>query len=297
MSPRGGLAVVIPARNEFDRIGATVRAAAQIPGVDIVVVVDDGSSDGTGSEAALAGATVVRHARNRGKAAAMETGAEAVRVIENERAAARRASVGMIEAEGAAVGMIEAEGGSVGDALAGTAGSAVARHRHLLFLDADLAGTAAEAGPLAEPVLAGRADMTIAVFSTRVKRGGLGLVMGLSGAGIDRATGWRPTEPLNGQRCLTRAAFEAARPLASGWGAETGLTIDLLRKGMRIAEVQVPLAHRATGKDLRSQVHRARQLLGVALALAERQPWQHVTARPDGQVAEQHDAETAAAAS
>jgi glycosyltransferase involved in cell wall biosynthesis len=270
MSPRGGLAVVIPARNEFDRIGATVRAAGRIPGADIVVVVDDGSNDGTGSEAAVAGATVVRHARNRGKAAAMETGAEAVRVIEVERAA-----VLAIEAEHAAVGRA---------------------HRHLLFLDADLAETAAEAGPLAEPVVAGRADMTIAVFSTRVKRGGLGLVMGLSGAGIERATGWRPTEPLNGQRCLTRAAFEAARPLASGWGAETGLTIDLLRKGMRIAEVQVALAHRATGKDLNSQVHRARQLLGVARALAERQPWQHATARPDGQVAEQHDAETAAAA-
>ena len=261
MSPRGGLAVVIPARNESDRIGATVRAAVRIPGVDIVVVVDDGSSDGTGSEAAVAGATVVRHARNRGKAAAMETGAEAVRLIEAERAAAP-----------------------------GTAANAVHRSRHLLFLDADLAETAAEAGPLAGPVMEGRADMSIAVFSARVKRGGHGLVMGLSGAGIERATGWRPTEPLNGQRCLTRAAFEAARPLASGWGAETGLTIDLLRKGMRIAEVRVPLAHRATGNDLRSQVHRARQLLGVARALAERQPWRQATARPDGQVAEQPEA-------
>ena len=85
-------------------------------------------------------------------------------------------------------------------------------------------------------------------------------MLGLSGAGIERATGWRPAEPLNGQRCLTRAAFEAARPLAAGWGAETGLTIDLLRKGMRIVEVEVPLAHRATGRDMGSQIHRARQL-------------------------------------
>jgi hypothetical protein len=262
MSPRCGLAVVIPARNESDRVGATVWAAARIPGVDMVVVVDDGSSDGTGCEAAVAGAIVVRHARNRGKAAAMETGAEAVRVIEAERA-------------------------GIAPARAGTPSNPVARSRHLLFLDADLAETAAHAGPLAEPVLAGRADMTIAVFSTRVKRGGHGLVTGLSGAGIERATGWRPTEPLNGQRCLTRLAYEAARPLAPGWGAETGLTIDLLRKGMRIAEVEVPLAHRATGKDIGSQVHRARQLLGVARALAERQPWRHARARPDGQVAEQ----------
>jgi hypothetical protein len=251
MPPRGDLAVVIPARNEADRIGATVRAAGRIPGVDLIVVVDDGSADGTGCEAAVAGATVVRHARNRGKAAAMETGAEAVLVIEAQQAAGRP--------------------------------------RHLLFLDADLAETAAQAGPLAAPVLAGQADMTIAVFATRVKRGGHGVVLGLSGAGIERATGWRPAEPLNGQRCLTRAAFEAARPLAVGWGAETGLTIDLLRKGMRVAEVQVPLAHRATGKDMRSQVHRVRQLAGVARALAARQPWRQAAGRPDAQVAGQAD--------
>ncbi len=98
-------------------------------------------------------------------------------------------------------------------------------------------------------------------------------MLGLAGAGIERATGWRPAEPLNGQRCLTRAAFEAARPLADGWGAETGLTIDLLRQGMRVTEVEVPLTHRATGKDLHSQLHRAHQLAGVARALASRKPW------------------------
>ena len=230
--PSGDVAVVIPARNESDRIAATVRAAAGLPGVDILIVVDDGSADDTAAAAQDAGASVVRHARNRGKAAAMETGAEAVRLLEdNERRD---------------------------------------RPRHLLFLDADLAETAAEAAPLTEPVREGRADMTIAVFSTRVKQGGHGFVVGLSGAGIMRATGWRPAQPLNGQRCLTRAAFEAARPLAPGFGAETGLTIDLLRQGMRITEVEVPLAHRATGGDWRSQVHRARQLVDVGRALAVR---------------------------
>ncbi|MGI9007892.1 MAG: glycosyltransferase [Streptosporangiaceae bacterium] len=263
MSPGGDLAVVIPARNESDRIGATVRAAARIAGADIIVVVDDGSDDGTGRAAAAAGATVVRHARNRGKAAALETGAEAVLVIEAERAAA------------AAAGPEPAP----------------ERPRHLLFLDADLGDTAAQAGPLAEPVRAGTADMTIAVFAQRVQLGGHGLVVGLAGAGIERATGWRPAEPLNGQRCLTRRAFEAGRPLASGWGAETGLTIDLLRQGLRIAEVQVPLAHRATGRDLGAQLHRARQLLGVARALAARQPWRHAAAAPpSGQVSGEAEA-------
>jgi glycosyltransferase involved in cell wall biosynthesis len=234
MPTTGDVAVVIPARNESDRIAATVAAAAALPGVDIVVVVDDGSADGTAAAAERAGASVMRHARNRGKAAAMETGAEAVRLLET------------------------AEGRD--------------RPRHLLFLDADLAESAAGAAPLAGPVRSGEADMTIAVFSDRARRGGHGIVVALSGSGILRATGWRPAQPLNGQRCLSRAAFEAARPLAPRWGAETGLTIDLLRKGLRVTEVEVPLAHRATGTDWRSQLHRARQLADVACALAARQP-------------------------
>ncbi len=226
------VAVIIPARDEADRIEATVTAALGLPAVALAVVVDDGSTDATADAARRAGAVVTRHARNRGKGAAMETGAEAVALLDQRE---RRD-----------------------------------RPRHLLFLDADLGGTAAEAGPLTEPVLAGTADMTIAVFATTVKLGGHGLVVGLSGAGIRRATGWRPAQPLNGQRCLTRAAFEAARPLARGWGVETALTIDLLRQGLRVTEVEVKLAHRATGTGLGAQLHRAHQLTDVARALATR---------------------------
>ncbi len=226
------VAVVIPAYNEADRVGATVTAAATLPDVDVVVVVDDGSRDGTARVAGQAGASVLRHARNRGKAAAMETGAEAVRLLDQR------------EPQGAP--------------------------RLLLFLDADLGATAAEAGPLITPVAKGEADMTIAVFAARVKLGGHGFVVGLSAVGIRRATGWTPAQPLNGQRCLTRAAFDAARPLARGFGVETAMTIDLKRKGLRITEVEVPLAHRATGTDLKAQLHRARQFADVARALATR---------------------------
>jgi Glycosyl transferase family 2 len=231
-SGSGEVAVVIPARNEADRIQATVTAALGLPAVALVVVVDDGSKDATADAARRAGAVVMRHARNRGKGAALETGAEAVGLLDQ------------------------------------------CEHRdhprHLLFLDADLGRTAAQAGPLAQPVLAGTADMTIAVFAATVKLGGHGLVVGLSGAGIRRATGWQPAQPLNGQRCLTRAAFDAARPLARGWGVETALTIDLLRRGLRITEVEVDLAHRATGTGMRAQLHRAHQLTDVARALATR---------------------------
>jgi glycosyltransferase involved in cell wall biosynthesis len=226
------VAVVIPAYNEADRVGATAAAAATLSDVDVVVVVDDGSRDGTARVAGQAGASVLRHARNRGKAAAMETGAEAVRLLDQREPADVP--------------------------------------RHLLFLDADLGSTAAEAGPLIKPIAAGEADMTIAVFAARVKLGGHGFVVGLSAAGIRRATGWTPVQPLNGQRCLTRAAFDAARPLARGFGVETAMTIDLKRRGLRITEVEVPLAHRATGADLRAQLHRARQFADVAWALAFR---------------------------
>lgn len=223
-----GVAAIIPAKDEGDRIGATVAAALVLPGVDLVVVVDDGSSDQTGRVAKAAGARVVRHSRNRGKAAAMESGAEAVRLLDG------------------------------------------AASRHLLFLDADLGETARMAAPLIEPVVAGEADMTIAVFVTRVKLGGHGFVVKLAREGVQRIAGWTPDQPLNGQRCLTRAAFEAARPLARGFGVETGLTIDLLRKGFRVREVQVEMAHRATGTDWKAQLHRARQFRDVARALAAR---------------------------
>jgi glycosyltransferase involved in cell wall biosynthesis len=223
-----GTAVIIPAKDEGDRIGATVTAALALPGVDLVVVVDDGSADQTGRVAKAAGARVVRHSRNRGKAAAMESGAEAVRLLDGTGA------------------------------------------RHLLFLDADLGETARTAAPLIEPVAAGEADMTIAVFVTRVKLGGHGFVVKLAREGVQRITGWTPAQPLNGQRCLTRAAFEAARPLARGFGVETGLTIDLLRRGFRVREVQVEMAHRATGNDWKAQIHRARQFRDVARALMTR---------------------------
>ncbi len=225
------VAVVIPAYDEADRVGATASAAAALAGVDVVVVVDDGSRDGTARAAREAGASVLRHARNRGKAAAMETGAEAVRLLDQH---------------------------DHGDP------------RHLLFLDADLGATAAQAGPLIAPVTAGAADMTIAVFTERVKLGGHGFVVGLSAWGIRRAAGWTPAQPLNGQRCLTRAAYDAARPLARGFGVETAMTIDLKRKGLRISEVEVPLAHRATGTGVKAQLHRARQFADVAWALAIR---------------------------
>ncbi|WP_083948434.1 glycosyltransferase family 2 protein [Thermobifida cellulosilytica] len=234
----GRVAAVIPAKDEQERIGATVRAVRALPGVDLVVVVDDGSRDDTAAVARSEGARVFRHARNRGKGAAMQTGAEGVLGFEAHE---RRSGADIAP-------------------------------RHLLFLDADLGATAGAAAALIEPVRAGRADMTIARFPrTRARLGGHGFVVRLARNGIRRATGWETEQPLNGQRCLTRQAFEAACPLAPGFGVETALTIDLLSRGFTVVEVDVAMEHRATGTDLRSQVHRARQFVDVARVLAVRE--------------------------
>lgn len=74
------LVVVLPALNEDRTVGAVVRAVPRdIPGIDAVtvVVVDDGSTDGTVERARAAGAVVVSHPRNLGVGAAFATGIDA----------------------------------------------------------------------------------------------------------------------------------------------------------------------------------------------------------------------------
>jgi polyprenyl-phospho-N-acetylgalactosaminyl synthase len=64
--------VVVPAYNEEARVAVVVSALRMSFGR--VVVVDDGSADGTAELAAAAGATVVRHPSNLGQGAALQTG-------------------------------------------------------------------------------------------------------------------------------------------------------------------------------------------------------------------------------
>ena len=64
--------VVVPAFNAERTVGAVVRGCRGM--IDEVLVIDDGSVDGTAAEAIDAGARVVSHAANRGKGAALKTG-------------------------------------------------------------------------------------------------------------------------------------------------------------------------------------------------------------------------------
>ncbi|PKW27005.1 glycosyltransferase [Phycicoccus duodecadis] len=242
-APAATVAAVVPCKDEADRIGETVAAVLGLPEVGRVVVVDDGSTDDTATVAAAAGAEVVRHARNRGKAAALETGIRHVRELERGEVARDPA----------------------------------ARPAALLFVDGDLRSTAANLGVLVGPVLAGEASMTVATLPAQITAGGgRGLVVGLARRGIQRLTGFRAVQPLSGMRCLSPAAVAAASPLARGWGVETAMTVDVLRAGLTVLEVPCELQHRVSGSDWRGQLHRAEQYRDVWLALVRRgwRPWQ-----------------------
>ena len=77
-------AVLIVAHNQARRIAATVRASRAIPGVDLVLVVDDGSTDNTQHLARKAGAVVVRHSHRRGRNASIETAAAVIAMRDEE---------------------------------------------------------------------------------------------------------------------------------------------------------------------------------------------------------------------
>ncbi|MBS3063626.1 MAG: glycosyltransferase family 2 protein [Candidatus Diapherotrites archaeon] len=68
------LVAVIPAHNEAQTIAGVVKAAQKF--VDLVLVVDDGSTDATKAEAERAGARVYRSLVNMGKGFALRLGVE-----------------------------------------------------------------------------------------------------------------------------------------------------------------------------------------------------------------------------
>jgi Glycosyl transferase family 2 len=203
-----GLTVLVAARDEEERIGATVRTLRDRFPDALVLVADDGSRDGTAREAEAAGATVLRFAR-RGKGQSLSS-------------AERRAPAGPV-----------------------------------LLVDADLEGDPA-------PLLDGGAELTIAAFAERAG-GGFGIAKRCGRLAIRLFGGVAVREPLSGQRLYSTRARAAAFPLAPGFGCEVRGTIDVVRAGLGVAEVELPLRHRATGRDPRGFAHRGRQLLDLLL--------------------------------
>jgi glycosyltransferase involved in cell wall biosynthesis len=128
----------------------------------------------------------------------------------------------------------------------------------LLLCDADLDGDMTE-------LLDRNGDLTVAAFAERVG-GGFGIAKRVARDLIELLGGVQTREPLSGQRSLSAAARAACFPVAAGFGCEVRMTIDAARSGLGVDEVELPLRHRATGRDLRGFVHRARQLRDIVYA-------------------------------
>lgn len=77
-----GLAAIVAAHNEADRVGQTVRALREVFPAARVWVADDASTDGTAEAAMLAGAEVVRRGRSHGKGGNVTAAAEAALSVE-----------------------------------------------------------------------------------------------------------------------------------------------------------------------------------------------------------------------
>lgn len=207
---------IVAARNEGDRIVATLRSlSAASPGIDLWVA-DDASSDDTRTVALGAGATVIGRNRPHGKGG-------------NMTAAATAALEGLDP------------------------------ETTVLLCDGDLAETAAQLLPLIEAVEGGRCDLAVAAFERRVG-GGLGFAKGYARNAIRKLCGLETTAPISGQRAMSAALLAAVLPFAPRYGMEIGMTVDAVRAGYRVEEVELDLAHRATGRTLAGFVHRGRQL-------------------------------------
>lgn len=237
--------MIVAAHDEAARIGATLAALARaFPGARVWVA-DDGSRDATAAIARAAGALVVSSGRVIGKGGAVTAAARAAL----ERSRAERVAPRSHEASAAA--------------------PAHAPGAVYVLCDGDLADSAGELGPLAAAVGRGDADVAVAVFARRVG-GGVGIALGFARWAIRSCCGVQTRAPISGQRALSERALEQVLPFAHGYGMEVGMTIDAVRAGERVLELELDLSHRASGRSLAGFAHRGRQLADFARAYARR---------------------------
>jgi glycosyltransferase involved in cell wall biosynthesis len=223
--------VIVTAYNEADRIAATLHALASAFPQARVLLADDGSSDGTARIAASLGARIVRSERTVGKG-------EAATLAAREALSEARAEP--------------------------VRGEAI-----FVLCDGDLGASAVALARLARGVEWGEADLAVAVFSRRVG-GGFGVALNFARWAIRSRCGLQTAAPISGQRALSSQALADVLPFAHGFGMEIGMTIDAVRAGDRVLEIELDLEHRASGRTLAGFAHRARQLADFVRAYLAR---------------------------
>lgn len=228
---------IVTAYNEAERIEATLDALKRaFPGARLFVG-DDGSADATAQIARASGAQVVRSERVIGK------GGAATLAVEAALLAARA---------GADVGAGAGRRGAI-----------------FLLCDGDLGDSAQALVALTSAVERGEADVAVAAFARRVG-GGFGLALGFARWAIRRRCGLSTVAPISGQRALSETALADVLPFAHGYGMEVGMTIDAVRAGHRVSEIELDLTHRASARTLAGFAHRGAQLIDFARAYLAR---------------------------
>jgi glycosyltransferase involved in cell wall biosynthesis len=226
------IVVVFPAFNEEPTVGAVIRRTPrEVMGHPVeVVVVDDGSADGTAAAALAAGATVHAHGVNRGLGAAVRTGL----------------AFG-VDRDAAAIA----------------------------FLDADGEYAPEELERLVAPILAGRADYVAGSRFAGMPRRMLphrwvgNRVLTIGVRVLVRRWGVRDlTDAQSGYRALSWRAAAAAE-IVHDFNYAQVLTLDLLAKGFRYAEVPISYGFRRHGQSfVRLGPYLRRVLPGVWRELA-----------------------------
>lgn len=232
------VSVIIPAYNEADIIGDTVKAALRIPNVSEVLVVDDGSTDKTAEVAKIAGAhSVIRSPKNMGKGDALNS-------------AWRQSKGQILLLLDADLGKSAAEAGLLLDpVLNDQVDMTIAWFRR----PSDPCFKNIDGSPNLSP-----------------RSGGFGIVVKTARLGIWLLTRRWIQSPLSGPRALRREILDRIGGFAKKFGVEVGLTVDALRIGYRIMEVPVSMVHRPSGRDLKGIRHRGRQMADVIVTLAKR---------------------------
>ncbi len=135
-----------------------------------------------------------------------------------------------------------------------------------LFVDADTSITAGQVSKLAEAVERGETDLAIGTLPSAGGRGGFGIVLRVARWGIQRGCGFNAIAPLSGQRAAT-ADLVKTLDIADGFAVEVAMTIDAVRAGARVLEIEVDMDHRHHGKNFRGFAHRGHQGIDVLRAL------------------------------
>jgi HAD superfamily phosphoserine phosphatase-like hydrolase len=214
----GRISVVIPALNEAETIENLVRLTRSNPRVLEVLVVDDGSVDGTAEIARRAGARVMMSSLL-GKGASMEDGV--------------RTACGEI----------------------------------VLFLDGDLVEIDADfVDKMAEPILAGEADLVKAKFSRDAGRVTILTARPLLATFFPELAGF--SQPLGGIVAARRSLLKNLR-LENDYGVDVGLLIDVVARGSRAAQVDIGrIDHESQSLDALGEM--AKQVVRVILDRAWR---------------------------